>query len=126
VWTARDVVRDPLAATVTAREPTPPWWVAATGLLLTAGAVAAGWAQVFTGTRQTLVLIGVGGAGLVLLLPGICASIVRLMLARRRPSLVLGGGWLEATPWATARGIMAPCLAIFVATVFVLVNPTAI
>ncbi|WP_134773204.1 hypothetical protein [Ornithinimicrobium flavum] len=124
--TARSAVRQPLISTVTAREQIPTGWPAAVGFLLLASALTLGWAGIFSGTRQTLLLMALGGTGLVLVLPWLGRRTGRWMLSSRRPALVLSGGWLEAAPWSTARGVVAASLAVFVATVFVMLNPTAV
>lgn len=124
--TARSAVHQPLVSAITAREQTPTGWPAAVGILLLASALTLGWAGIFTGTRQTLLLMALGGTGLVLVLPWLGRRTGRWMLSSRRPALVLSGGWLEAAPWSTARGVVAASLAVFVATVFVMLNPTAV
>lgn len=124
--TARSAVHRPLASTITAREPRSPAWAGVAGVVFLAGAVVLGWAGTATGTQQTLLLMALGAAGTVLVLPWLVRVAGRWMLTSRRPALVLSGGWLEAAPWSTARGVVAASLAVFVATVFVLVNPTAV
>lgn len=124
--TARAAVHQPLISTITAREQTPTGWPAAVGVLLLASALTLGWAGILTGTRQTLSLMALGGTGLVLVLPWLSRHTGRWMLSSRRPALVLAGGWLEAAPWSAARGVVAASLAVFVATVFVMLNPTAV
>lgn len=124
--TARSAVHQPLASTVTAREQTPTAWPAVAGAVFLIGAVTLAWAGVVTGTRQTLLLMAFGGSGLVLVLPWLGRTTGRWMLTSRRPALVLSGGWLEAAPWSTARGVVAASLAVFVTTVFVMLNPTAV
>lgn len=126
VRTARSAVHQPLVSTITAREQNRSGWPAAVGVLLFASALTLGWVGIFTGTRQTLLLMALGGAGLVLVLPWLVRRTGQWMLASRRPALVLSGGWLEAAPWYTARGVVAASLAVFVATVFVMLNPTAV
>lgn len=124
--TARRSVRDPLASVVTAREGGGTRLWAGLGILVLVAGVASGLSGVLPRSQAVIVAMVSGGLALLLLAPAVCRGLGAALLRSSHGSAVLAGGSLAASPRAAARLVSTASLAVFVATTFVLVFPTAV
>lgn len=126
VRAARRAVRDPLAATVTAREPAGTWRWAVVGVLVLMVAAAAGLSGMLPRSQTVVLAVLAGAVSLLLVAPALCRGLGSALLRSSRAAAVLAGGSLTAAPRAAARLVSTAVLAVFVAATFVVAFPAAV
>lgn len=126
LWSSRKTSGDPLRARAATHQSSSPAALGVCGLLVLLAAVLWAWVGNPSGTSGLLAIMAAGSVGLGMLLPWLCRTTGRLLLSSSLPGPALGGAWLASAPWSGARAMLPPTLAMFVASTFVVANPTAI